>query len=1007
MCTRLVTKLVITLCVFLVYTTRSVAQLTYSFERINTENGLTTNALKGIVFDDANRFLWVATESGLLRYNGHGFQTFGDAKGKSKLNSRIINIVKKADHTIFGTLEDYTLFTINKNMVDYESTKKSVRWAGEIFDYIYETDYYGKKKNTNSINFPLLKVRDNYFEIEDNKLLCFSKDSVYLLKQNYSNRYVFSFNNQIFVINNFGDIQELKYALKDTFQFKFNSVKAINPPFISVANSKKQFKLFQDLSNDNVYVLLDNNIYEITFEAGSLKFNLLIPSIPGSDYIRYFQFDKITKTAYLATDNRGLIIAHPQYFVRKQPFKLNSEISTSVYAQVQLPNGDIQVNNGAFFGNQVSNNFQYFDIISEPRTFTTKDSSFFYTNYLGVTKLDLKTKQRKIVSSDVFFNKSAFLEIDGLVYLFSNFGVGVLDKKDQLTKLAIFPPLSINFTINDVAFYTSNLVLLATSDGLFIYDLKLKTLKLIYKDPTGSHFRTIYRYNDYFIFGTYGGGIYIFSNNVIKPVVLDKNNYLKFAHCFIPNGNDVWISTNKGIFKSTFQSFVSNFKNQNIHPNYKYFGKQEGIDILEMNGGCTPCAIKLLNGDISVPGIDGLIQFNPNLLPRIKIKPKVYIDKYKLDNEFVEEDQFTKTEIPHQVNVVQLILGISGMLSEENIEVEYKQLENKSWRTISVNNSIISIENSQPGNHLLNIRWRNTDSQGWEYITVTYSIAYPWYAHPFMYFGYLVIIVLLILLYVKIKTIIYARRQNELETEVTSKTKNLQDINTYLIERNQAKDQVIAIMNHDILTPLKYLHITAANLENNLKGTDAAKPIGQIKATTKELEYLTSNLLSWVKFDTINQLDNKQPIDVKLLIDSIIDFILPFKQSDKVGIVNNVPDGTVIYGWHDPMRVLVYNLLMNSIKSTSKGNIVISSNFESNKFILSVADDGSGMNQAMVNFLLTGVKSKEQFISPKYKKGNGVGYQIIRNLVKLIFAEMQISSKINEGTIVKIIIKQL
>jgi sensor histidine kinase YesM len=97
---------------------------------------------------------------------------------------------------------------------------------------------------------------------------------------------------------------------------------------------------------------------------------------------------------------------------------------------------------------------------------------------------------------------------------------------------------------------------------------------------------------------------------------------------------------------------------------------------------------------------------------------------------------------------------------------------------------------------------------------------------------------------------------------------------------------------------------------------------------------------------------------------------------------------------------------MNSIKSTSKGKIVISSKFDSNKFILSVADDGSGMNQAMINFLLTGVKSKEQFISPKYKKGNGVGYQIIRNLVKLIFAEMQISSRINEGTVVKIIIKQ-
>jgi signal transduction histidine kinase len=562
------------------------------------------------------------------------------------------------------------------------------------------------------------------------------------------------------------------------------------------------------------------------------------------------------------------------------------------------------------------------------------------------------------------------------------------------------------FSIYDAALYDLNTVLVATSEGLYLYDLPSNTIKLIYKDPIGAHFRTIYNYKNYFLIGTYGGGIYVLQNGVIKPLVLDKNNYLKFSHCFIPNDKNVWVSTNKGIIKSSFESLISNFSNQKLIPNYKYYGKQEGIDILEMNGGCTPCAIKMSNGKISVPGIDGLIQFNPNALPTIKIVPNVYVDKYKFDDLLIEEADFNRAPISHKIDVVQLILGISGMISEENIELEYDIDGKETWRKIPVKNPVIFIENPRAGAHTLTIRWKNTDASGWDYKKVSYSIAYPWYAHPYMYFGYLLITVGLILLYVKIKTIIYQRRQRELETEVSAKTKNLQDINSYLTERNQAKDQVIAIMNHDILTPLKYLHITAANLENNLKGTESAKPIGQIKETTKELEYLTSNLLSWVKFDTINQLDQKQTIDVKLLIDSIIDFILPFKQSDKVIIVNNVPEGTVIYGWHDPMRVLVYNLLMNSIKSTTKGNIVISSETVSNKFVLSVSDEGSGMSQAMVDYLLTGVKSKEQFISPKYKKGNGVGYQIIRNLVKLIFVEMQISSKINEGTVVKIIIQQ-
>ena len=1007
MCTRLVTKLVITLCVFLVYTTRSVAQLTYSFERINTENGLTTNALKGIVFDDANRFLWVATESGLLRYNGHGFQTFGDAKGKSKLNSRIINLVKKAEHTIFGTAEDASVFTINKNKVEYGKEKRIIRWADEMLAYIYNGNLLKKHKENNSINFPLLKLGDNFFQVEDNRLLAFNKQSTIVLKKDFIGQNIFILNNELFVIDVNAKVSKIQLSTFNESGFKYKPVIVSGNPKMSNSISGKQFRLFQELSNENVYVLLSGDIYELKYKNEVIYFELKVPAVPSTDYIKYFQFDKATNTAYLATDNRGLIIAHPQYFVRQQPFNLNSVNSASAYAQVELSNGNIQVNSGGIYGADTKSDLRYFDIVSEPRTFIAKDSSFFYTNYLGVTKFDFKNKTKKIITSDNFYNKSAFLQLGDSVYLFSNLGVGVLNRFGKVKKLFSYGEMPETFSVYDAALYDSNTVLVATSEGLYLYNLLTSTIKIIYKDLIGAHFRTIYNYKNYFLIGTYGGGIYILHKRIIKQLVLDQNNYLKFSHCFIPNGKDVWISTNKGIIKSSFDGLIINYNNQKLIPNYKYYGKQEGIDILEMNGGCTPCAIKLTNGNISVPGIDGLIQFNPNSLPEVKIVPNVYIDKYKLDDEVIEDGLFNKDDISHKVDVVQLILGISGMISEENIELEYDIDGKETWRKIPIKNPIIVIENPRAGEHMLTIRWKNTDASGWDYKEVSYSIAYPWYAHPYMYFGYFLITVGLILLYVKIKTIIYQRRQRELETEVSAKTKNLQDINSYLTERNQAKDQVIAIMNHDILTPLKYLHITAANLENNLKGTDAAKPIGQIKATTKELEYLTSNLLSWVKFDTINQLDQKQPIDVKLLIDSIIDFILPFKQSDKVGIVNNVPDGTVIYGWHDPMRVLVYNLLMNSIKSTSKGNIVISSNFESNKFILSVADDGSGMNQAMVNFLLTGVKSKEQFISPKYKKGNGVGYQIIRNLVKLIFAEMQISSKINEGTIVKIIIKQL
>ena len=58
----------------------SFTQLQYTFERLNTESGLPTNTIKGLQFDEKTRFLWIATESGIVRYNGHNVQSFGELK---------------------------------------------------------------------------------------------------------------------------------------------------------------------------------------------------------------------------------------------------------------------------------------------------------------------------------------------------------------------------------------------------------------------------------------------------------------------------------------------------------------------------------------------------------------------------------------------------------------------------------------------------------------------------------------------------------------------------------------------------------------------------------------------------------------------------------------------------------------------------------------------------------------------------------------------------------------
>ena len=103
------------------------------------------------------------------------------------------------------------------------------------------------------------------------------------------------------------------------------------------------------------------------------------------------------------------------------------------------------------------------------------------------------------------------------------------------------------------------------------------------------------------------------------------------------------------------------------------------------------------------------------------------------------------------------------------------------------------------------------------------------------------------------------------------------------------------------------------------------------------------------------------------------------------------------------MRVIVYNILINAYKSTEKGVISISIVKKASNYTIKIKDNGVGMNASMLRYLITGKSKDEVENFAKYKKGNGVGYQIIRNIVKLMKAKLEIESRENVGTTVSLL----
>ena len=100
----------------------------------------------------------------------------------------------------------------------------------------------------------------------------------------------------------------------------------------------------------------------------------------------------------------------------------------------------------------------------------------------------------------------------------------------------------------------------------------------------------------------------------------------------------------------------------------------------------------------------------------------------------------------------------------------------------------------------------------------------------------------------------------------------------------------------------------------------------------------------------------------------------------------------------------MYNLLVNALKATKQGSVSIAYKIIQNGgYILEVKDTGIGMSQSMINYLLTGQHIEDVEHHLKSKTGNGVGFQIIRNIVKLMNATIEIDSTENQGTKINVI----
>ena len=991
----------------------------YIIQQFTTENGLPSNGIKGLQWDEQTGFLWIATEAGVSRYNGVDFTNFTKENTPGLSHERMTYIVKNRGGEIYTSDVGANTLMVKANSLQYSvfpdfekigSLNKrfflsvhGVALRKKVFSYIEETKRVAWRSS--------LQLTDSSMVIAGSGRSFFTSPALtgfreFNVPPEYTNAFVL--NGQLFYSDKLGRL----YKTVNNFQ-SFEPVRIFRQDGGPFSISPKDFLLYWDNGMNNPILFSGNNAWLLHYRNGAFEASLICSSVPSYSYILYAQYSEKNKTLFIGTDSKGIIIISEKKLTPLKYYDSDFRERNAYYSQVELSDGSVLTNEGHVIGTTkpairelpITGKFDF-------SVYTEGDSILWFSQVtkegasVALHSYNYRNRQTVVYDKVRTWSNFAMLFTGGRRYIATYLGFGVLNG-DSLQPL--FRPGKNKVeqaAPNAMLEFSKNVIGVASCDGLILYDLNKMSADTILK-PFGYCIRSLWRYKDYIFIGTYGKGFYIWKNGQLKAMPVDKNKFLLYTHCFEPDTSGYcWISSNRGLFKAQLSDLIETYEKNKTQVYYHYFGKNDGMGITEMNGGCAPCALVLKNGTLSFPTMDGLLWVNPSMAKPLLPEGNIYLDEFIAGEKIINTDSLSITPLPSAARDIKIRLGFSAWCNKENIYLEYRLNDNSSWTPVDIKSgALISFNNLLPGKYNLVIRKLNGFGvNNYSYKEIEFTIKTPWHQRWWFYVACILLLTGITALYFNWRTRQYKIRQRKLEKQVAEKTKELQEQNEILEKNNSRKTRLISIISHDIVTPLKFLTAAGKNLleKRKMMSEDLQQEtVQEMTNTSQELQLLSTNILNWIKYQNENRRMVKEIFNLHEMVAQVLGILQTLARQKSLVIRNNIDPYIEINQFYEPLKILVYNLLTNAIQFTEKGIITVDAKMENSHITVSVKDSGIGMGPEQIQRLM----EEEVVITAANvdnKKGHGLGYLIIKDLLKTMGAALDIASIKGTGTTVSI-----
>ncbi|TDE41931.1 PAS domain-containing sensor histidine kinase [Flavobacterium rhamnosiphilum] len=246
--------------------------------------------------------------------------------------------------------------------------------------------------------------------------------------------------------------------------------------------------------------------------------------------------------------------------------------------------------------------------------------------------------------------------------------------------------------------------------------------------------------------------------------------------------------------------------------------------------------------------------------------------------------------------------------------------------------------------------------------------------------------------YVKILRDLTERKKSE--DAIKNYVKELEDLNTH-------KESVLAILSHDLRSPLSSIIATTGYLKSNFEKMDPStvKEMLELlyKASIDELNML-DYLVEWARIKYAAEVFSPRKIELVQYVQKVFDTLNDTASLNTINLHHEIDVNTKVFADGKMLLSVIQNIVSNAIKhSLPGGEIMVSAKTKEDKIIVQIKDSGVGMSKEIQDKLFTpqmDILSKARIEN----KGAGIGLLLVKGFLEKNGGEIWVESIEGEGS---------